>query len=55
MRRRKVTFRPSEGVDRIEALGEEVKRVAVHLESGKRIVKYIWPKCKCKSGSYYNL
>ncbi len=38
MRRRKVTFRPSEGVDRIEVLGEEVKRVAVHLESGKRIV-----------------
>ena len=38
MRRRKVTFRPSEGVDRIEAIGDGVKRVAVHLESGKRIV-----------------
>ncbi len=38
MRRRKVTFRPSEGVDRIEVLAGPVKRVAVHLESGKRIV-----------------
>ena len=38
MRRRKVTFRPSEGVDRIEVIGDGAKRVAVHLESGKRIV-----------------
>lgn len=38
MRRRKVTFRPSEGVDRIEVIGDGAKRVTVHLESGKRIV-----------------
>ncbi len=38
MRRRRVTFRPSEGVERIEVIGNGVKQVAVHLESGKRIV-----------------
>ena len=37
MRRRRVTFRPSEGVERIEIIGD-AKQVAVHLESGKRIV-----------------
>ncbi len=39
MRRRKVTFRPCEGVDRLEVLdGNGQKKVAVLLESGKRIV-----------------
>ncbi len=38
MRRRKVTFRPSEGVDRLDVIEGPPKKVAVLLESGKRIV-----------------
>ncbi len=38
MRRRKVTFRPCEGVARLDLLDGPTKKVAVLLESGKRIV-----------------
>jgi NAD(P) transhydrogenase len=38
MRRRKVTFRPREGVDRLEVMDGPPKKVVVGLESGKRIV-----------------
>ena len=37
MRRRKVTFRPKEGVERIEVVEGPPKRALVTLESGKRI------------------
>jgi NAD(P) transhydrogenase len=37
MRRRKVTFRPKEGVERIEVVEGPPKRAVVTLESGKRI------------------
>ncbi len=38
MRHRKVTFRPREGVERLEVIDGPQRRVAVQLESGKRIV-----------------
>lgn len=38
MRRRKVTFRPREAVERLEVLDPAKGKVAVMLESGKRIV-----------------
>ena len=38
MRRRKVTFRPREGVERFEIQEGARRKVSVHLESGKRIV-----------------
>lgn len=38
MRRRKVTFRPREAVDSLEVIEGTPRRVAVQLESGKRIV-----------------
>jgi NAD(P) transhydrogenase len=38
MRKRKVTFRPKEGVDRLEVQDGPPKKVVVLLESGKRIV-----------------
>jgi len=38
MRRKKVTFRPREGVAGLEVLDGDPRRVAVTLESGKRIV-----------------
>jgi NAD(P) transhydrogenase len=38
MRRRKVAFRPSEGVERLDILEGPHRKVAVLLESGKRIV-----------------
>ncbi|MFN0179116.1 MAG: Si-specific NAD(P)(+) transhydrogenase [Gemmatimonadales bacterium] len=37
MRRKKVTFRPREGVDRIEVVDGPAKKAIVTLESGKRI------------------
>ncbi len=37
MRRRKVTFRPREGVERIEVVDGPAKRAVVTLDSGKRI------------------
>lgn len=37
MRRRKVTFRPKEGVERMEVCDGPPRKVVVHLESGKKI------------------